>query len=82
MSEIRLIHLGLVGVSIVPSLFCFGAATLLLASEVDNGWGWLMLIGLIGFELPKHALRAVQPRRIPATYDVYGKPEPLCEEYA
>ena len=33
-----------------PSLLCFTLVTYLIAHHVDQGWGWLMVIGLMSRE--------------------------------
>jgi hypothetical protein len=35
-----------------PSLLCFSLATYLIAHDFQEGWGWLMLIGVISLEVP------------------------------
>jgi hypothetical protein len=74
------IRIGVILASTLPSLFCFGASAYLLSHHIDKGWGWLMLIGLIGFELPKTAIKTSRPRRNKLGVESHGKPEPIYDE--
>jgi hypothetical protein len=40
-----------------PSLLCFTLATYLIAHNLNEGWGWLMVIGVLALEVPKRVFK-------------------------
>jgi hypothetical protein len=62
-----------------PSLLCFTLATYLIAHHVDQGWGWLLVIGVMSFEVPKRVFKL--PEECPTCHArrYGGKPLPEHE---
>jgi hypothetical protein len=40
-----------------PSLLCFSLATYLIAHNVHQGWGWLMVVGVLSLDVPKRVFK-------------------------
>jgi hypothetical protein len=64
-----------------PSLLCFSLATYLIAHNFHEGWGWLMVIGVISLEVPNRLFKL--PEECPTCharrYSTKPSPEPEYE---
>jgi hypothetical protein len=61
-------------------MLCFGLSAYLLSHHIQVGWGWLMLIGLLGLEIPREMLHIDEPDATAQAGAQHEKPEPI-EEY-
>ena len=60
-----------------PSLLCFSLATALLAHGVHEGWGWLMVIGVISLEVPNRLFKL--PEECPTCHARRHRSKPVPE---
>jgi hypothetical protein len=60
-----------------PSLLCFSLATYLIAHHFHEGWGWLLLVGVISLEVPNRLFRL--PEECPTCHARRTSRKPLPE---
>jgi hypothetical protein len=75
-----LIRIGVILAASTPSMLCFGLSTYLLAHQIQHGWGWLMLIGFLGLEIPREMLHIPGPNESAQSSIQQEKPEPIYED--
>jgi hypothetical protein len=73
-----LIRIGMILACLLPSVVCFGIAGYLMANNIENGWGWLLLIGLLSLDVPKKLLKV--PDECP-TCKAYGQSQKPASAY-
>ena len=75
-----LIRIGMILACLAPSMICFGFAGYLMANGIQEGWGWLLLIGLSRWTCRSSSLKVPEQCPTCQARDQFRKPEPAYYE--